>query len=447
MSKMRLINIAQKLINHGSLGKYSWMMLGRLKQGYDNRHFSKILYKAIRYGEEGKLTVIPEILWFAATNGCNLRCVMCPGHSKKDDQYMTKEEAEKLLFLTDIEQVPHFGATKFMDLTSGEPLLNPDIVFILQMFKERYPQSIAYFGTNATHSVSGKIKEAIQSVDSLYISIDGATKETFEDIRRGANFNEVITHIKEIVQYRKERKIAANTIRLAFVAMATNIHELSAVVRIAHDSGVPSLFVQKVEKRAGLSSVYKPEKYDLDNLPKNKIREYLYEAKNEAEKLEVSLTLTSDMTAYLIDQSDVPSRNTKDSGRLPKNVKTFKASVAQCSLLWKATPFMRKTRQGVFPAIVCCHMPNSDVTTLEHFPELRGKNLTDIFNSPQYWKIRRELLDGTLADGACKGCQYIGMSQWSDEEKKQLHNTVRDVERRKRHHSMAQERTSTLSRY
>ena len=53
-----------------------------------------------------------------------------------------------------------------------------------------------------------KAKELLElGIDTIFISIDAATKETYEVIRVGSDFNRVVNNIKHFLEMKKERKL------------------------------------------------------------------------------------------------------------------------------------------------------------------------------------------------------------------------------------------------
>jgi MoaA/NifB/PqqE/SkfB family radical SAM enzyme len=464
MYKNSVIRVAKKLINRGKIGKYIWaigQLLDYKRVQFNSlienlfllipykEDFSKLLAKAVQYGEEGRLKVVPETIWIAGTNSCNIRCVMCHDHVGKNGEYITKEEAKIILSTKESSGAVYFGKVKTLHLTSGESLLHPELATIIKTFKERFSDSGVMLFTNATLPIVGNVKEAILNIDYLYISIDGATKDVYEDIRRGANFNNVIKNIQDIIQCRKEANVSNKNVGIAFVATATNLHQLSSIVRIAHDFGIPRVGAFEVEKRTGINKAYEPAKYDLSNLPKELIRKYLQEAKKVANRLNVNLLLTTDLSDKMIEpkhltkvtksdnkegdvsdfkSSDLPAYDVVNRTLNP--TKSFKKSVSMCSITWKASPFIVKNHSGVFPQLVCSHMPlGKQLASMENIPDLLGKNYIDIFNYPFYWNIRKGFTDGSIAEGACNGCKYYGMMQWTSEEKNRLLKAVREVKK------------------
>ncbi len=83
-------------------------------------------------------------------------------------------------------------------------------------------------------------------IDDLGLSIDGCTKETFESIRIGGNFDKFIANAKAIVAIREETG-NPKYLTFCFTAMTTNIAELPGVVDLAADLGVPNVYAQPME--------------------------------------------------------------------------------------------------------------------------------------------------------------------------------------------------------
>jgi wyosine [tRNA(Phe)-imidazoG37] synthetase (radical SAM superfamily) len=404
--------------------------------------FRTVLEKAIRFGRQGKLRVVPEMVWIQATTDCNIRCVMCSSYTKEHlnftggdvdalfDSHLHDEENDKAV---------SFGNLKYVELTSAESLLNKDLLKIIRLIRARSPTTRIINTTNATLPVEGDVKEAILETNYLGISVDGASKETFEDIRRGADFDQVIGNIRAMMQARKAVQYESQDVKLQFVATATNIHEFPALVRLAHDLGVPAIFAQRVEWRPPVKKIYTTEKYDLANLPFEKVQGHLRDAQAEAARLGIDLRLTTELSDWAAGVLAAPPTVHDGTHSIVRfvgregNRSAFKKQVAGCMVPWMYAPSIKKEPTGFTPSVVCCHMPHwrgDKVGDLEQSPHLRGSGFGALMNSPEYWNIRQGLLDGSLADGACDGCQYVGMAQfqWSEEKKAELRAAVRSIE-------------------
>ena len=76
------------------------------------------------------------------------------------------------------------------------------------------------FNTNAmllTEKISERLIEA--GLDRIIFSLDGMTKETFENIRGGANFEKVVNNIKSFINIRNEMGGKKPCVRIQMVKM------------------------------------------------------------------------------------------------------------------------------------------------------------------------------------------------------------------------------------
>lgn len=55
-----------------------------------------ILLRAIALGKEGRFKIVPEFISVSATENCNLKCVMCPGHAGMTGPKLSVDDAEML---------------------------------------------------------------------------------------------------------------------------------------------------------------------------------------------------------------------------------------------------------------------------------------------------------------------------------------------------------------
>jgi len=95
--------------------------------------------------------------------------------------------------------------------------------------------------SNATLTTEEKANSIINSgIDLISISIDGATKETYEKIRIPAKFEVVIENLKKLVRIRNEKK-SKTQIHIAFVCQLSNFHELPLIIKLADQLGVDQL--------------------------------------------------------------------------------------------------------------------------------------------------------------------------------------------------------------
>ncbi|WP_026374730.1 radical SAM protein [Aestuariibacter salexigens] len=169
----------------------------------------------------------PKLLHVEMTTSCNLRCQMCsivrPGRTRKiqhlDMEVMRRLE-DILPFVTDTKM--HGG---------GEPFLNPHIEKIIRTF-QKYDVKLNTV-TNAT-LINEKLAKLIGlNFSTLTVSMDGASKEVFEYVRKRADYGKVIKALELLNKYRHEDF----KLIIGFVIMRCNAHELPDLVRLAKKHG------------------------------------------------------------------------------------------------------------------------------------------------------------------------------------------------------------------
>lgn len=167
----------------------------------------------------------PRLVEIEVTTRCHLRCVMC------ENVYWTEKGVDMTL-----EQfkgiVDQFNKLKWIGLTGiGTAFLNKDFMKMLRYIKEKDPAiQIELFDT--FHLIDeDKAKELIDiGVDFMFASIDGATKETYEKIRVGSNFERVISNIETLLRLKKETNSYFPVLAFHYIISRDNLHEVPAFV-------------------------------------------------------------------------------------------------------------------------------------------------------------------------------------------------------------------------
>lgn len=382
-----------------------------------------IIQRAIALGRKGLFKVVPENISISATENCNLKCVMCLGHAEMSGPKLSLDEAE-ILFGSLVDNSANYGRPKRLDMTAGEPTLNQALGPIYGRFKELFPSAKICLISNATIPIRGRIREAFKLADHIGLSMDGATAETYERIRKGSVYKNVVRNVRDIAEMKK-LGVNCESLQLMFVAMDQNIHELPEMVRLAHSLGIPSLFAQASEVRSGTPFNSDRQNVSL-SLSKAELAPFVIEAKAEAKRLGISLCLTSTLQEAL--EPSQPIHLGPAAIQPPPT--TFEVAIKTCCVPWTNAPRISQNKDGIHPTTVCCHMPHeSRRGNLEKRKEFRGKSIIEIFNSEFYWDIRSGMLDGTLAKDACEGCQYYQNTQWTSPQLRELERAVKAVER------------------
>lgn len=167
-----------------------------------------------------KMESLPFQLTIEPNNICNLRCIMCPYKRMK----RKKETMPMNLFKKAIDEAKELGV-KDVHLTQyNEPFTDKQLFERIKYIREKGMTSSLY--SNGT-ILDKKMREKIldNPPDLIRFSVDGITKKTFESIRVGANFEEVTSNIKKLVQERNERKQKLPVIETFFTVLDRNKKE------------------------------------------------------------------------------------------------------------------------------------------------------------------------------------------------------------------------------
>lgn len=160
---------------------------------------------------------------------CNLRCQMCVMGLPKEDRVRYGDPKKKLdfkAFKTIIDEGVQLGLKSVGFNGLNEPLLERDLIKWIKYAKEKRVIDIM-FNTNGLLLNESTAREFILSgLTRMMISIDAATPETYGKIRRGGDFYVVKQNIENFINIRRSLKRRLPILRVAFVKMKNNIHEL-----------------------------------------------------------------------------------------------------------------------------------------------------------------------------------------------------------------------------
>ncbi len=305
----------------------------------------------------------PMIVEFNVITRCNAGCIMC-NYGPQGDIL----ELERFKRLAD-DLLP--TARKAM-LIGGEVLLHPDFYEMCE-YAGRFGVSLGM--TTNLCSLGGRRAEAIQRFfRSVKVSVDAATKRTYESIRTHLSFDRLQENLQILARIKQQRPDLK--LELACVAMRQNIAELPDTIEMVGRLGFDSVAVSFVQVRGELA---------IDDsllFHRELANRYFDLARQKAQVWGLRL--------------DIPENF--DVSREP----FFAAEVAteghkQCLRPWERVRVY--TNGDIIP---CCHLHSQPMGNV--FED----RFERIWNGPRYADLREAIANGgaRLPD-RCKHCQIL----------------------------------------
>lgn len=189
---------------------------------YGNQ-YCKELARRIYLNDLSESYYFPKYFAIETCNNCNARCVMCPKGQKGTNsiQLMTDELFDKIV--EEIREYEHWIEMICLN-SDGEPLLDKKIASRIRRLKDAGIKHIQ-ISSNAQLLSGERIQELLESgLDDIRISIDGYTKQTYEKIRRGLNFDIVKENTLNLIKMRNEAQ-SSMEIRIRMVELEENSGE------------------------------------------------------------------------------------------------------------------------------------------------------------------------------------------------------------------------------
>ncbi len=174
---------------------------------------------------------IPPYMFFSMINVCNLSCVMCYQSQIQFYKHLMDDDVLVKIF----EYLPYSHYISVSGL--GEPILSPSFKFFASVSNQL--RSYTYLISNGM--LLDKKQESTSLITEIAISFDASSKETFEHLRKGANFDKIRNNILNFSS--KYPNVA-----LAFSSTISRLSlpEMSGIVEHAHQLGVKTVNINAI---------------------------------------------------------------------------------------------------------------------------------------------------------------------------------------------------------
>ncbi len=211
---------------------------------YLTRAYSKFL--TVR-----KCLSFPLVLEIQTQSLCNGRCSICPYRIiSKTLEHGTMERELFERIASEIASETQPSAVMFT--LHNEPLLDKRLFDWVKHIKSRSPDKYCFIATNGELLDQFSLIEMLQSgLDRLTISLNAHSKETYESINTGLDYDRVIKNVYYLLSDQSMRQ----KVELRFALTKENVHEVQQAVDYWKMQGIHTK-VRGITNRAGSLDSY-----------------------------------------------------------------------------------------------------------------------------------------------------------------------------------------------
>jgi len=171
----------------------------------------------------------PRQLEVEVTTACNLKCVICEHtYWTEKPRHMTFDQ-----FRTVVDQFP---GLRWIGLTGiGSGFLNPEYMKMLRFLKEEKSCFVEFFDPflSIGEELASQIVEI--GVNKIWVSLESATRETYNKIRVGSDFDTVIDNIRTLMRIKRQMKSPIPELWFHFIINRHNEGEMEQFVDLVAD--------------------------------------------------------------------------------------------------------------------------------------------------------------------------------------------------------------------
>lgn len=173
----------------------------------------------------------PLYVAWQLTNECNLACLHCieesgPGKAFRDE--LDRSQIFDILGQLSANDVP------YLSLSGGEPMVHPLFFDMVEQVCAGGSQlKIETNGHFLDADTCRRLKEL--GVKAVQVSLDGATRETFNRMRVRGDFDRAVAGIRSLHE-------SGVPIEINYSPTRFNVHEIGAAVDLAHELGAYSFY-------------------------------------------------------------------------------------------------------------------------------------------------------------------------------------------------------------
>lgn len=177
------------------------------------------------------LTDFPLFLVIEQRYACNLRCIHCVhGYDELKSRSGYDGVMDDDLYRRVIDEAAGHGCPSLSLNNIDEPSLQRNLPERIRYAADHGILDIM-INTNALLLIERVIERVLDSgLTRLLVSMDAVTRETYNRIRIGSNFDKVLANVDTFLNMRAKRNLKLPLLRVSMVRLSFNEHEVAAFV-------------------------------------------------------------------------------------------------------------------------------------------------------------------------------------------------------------------------
>lgn len=302
----------------------------------------------------------PFMIDWAITNKCNLSCLHCRG--------MDVKELDSKTILRVAQEISDLNP-KWIIIEGGEPLLCDELLDVIDIIHRKNIK--IYLISNGMLLNDELAKELSRSNISLMLSIDGADRETYERIRKGASFEK----LKDASEIAKKHNILDSC---NVTIGKHNFHQTGEFFKFAKEAGFKKItFI-------GLKPCKDYEKYALSG---EDYKEFFFSVIKSEKDYQMDVYIDEPFFKPFLKEYNVNYSADPQNGIIVSNV-------SNC--IFGKYMFI-ETNGDVKP---CTFAPIK-------MDNVKEKSVANIWNQFKNSELLKEIKDFSKREGHCTSCKYL----------------------------------------
>jgi MoaA/NifB/PqqE/SkfB family radical SAM enzyme len=332
----------------------------------------------------------PKFYHIGFITQCNLSCLMCPAHGDSSEFSSKGIKIDPIILDAALSGLKHYSShIQRIGITDyGEPFLYSDIFEAIDAIHQACPKAEITMFTNGTLLSDHIIEKILNShISEIGISLDAGTKQTFETIRFGANFEQVLSNIKALVDERNRKGLKLPRISTNFVLLHSNIRELASYTSIAAKAGVDSIGtinphgLYQSDRNKAIYKIPVPESL------LSKTRKFFVTKMNYSKIIQDCIDISKDAKIPFKAPNFIPNCDQK----------------IDCLDLGRNRPYIVASGD-VYPCCVLAAKGSEKGTSVKPMGNIKYESIQQIWESDCYSSFREAFFRGKLPHPICSKC-------------------------------------------